>query len=219
MIFLTHIWKGMVITMHIDTNDLLHSILASFDRIDYVKSQDIPNIDLYMDQVTTFMDKNLRKSSRYPENDKVMTKTMINNYAKNDLLPPPIKKKYSKEHVLVLIFIYYYKGILSINDIQTLLQPITTQFFQTEGEFDITSVYDEVFGLEKEQIDALKKDVMEKYEYSTKTFEDAPEESKEFLKLFSFICLLSFDVYMKKLLIEKLVDEIKEKDPKSKKEK
>ena len=194
MIFLTHIWKGMVITMHIDTNDLLQSILASFDRIDYVKSQDIPNIDLYMDQVTTFMDKNLRKSSRYPENDKVMTKTMINNYAKNDLLPPPIKKKYSKEHVLVLIF-------------------------QTEGEFDITSVYDEVFGLEKEQIDALKKDVMEKYEYSTKTFEDAPEESKEFLKLFSFICLLSFDVYMKKLLIEKLVDEIKEKDPKSKKEK
>lgn len=209
----------MVITMHIDTNDLLQSILASFDRIDYVKSQDIPNIDLYMDQVTTFMDKNLRKSSRYPENDKVMTKTMINNYAKNDLLPPPIKKKYSKEHVLVLIFIYYYKGILSINDIQTLLQPITTQFFQTEGEFDITSVYDEVFGLEKEQIDALKKDVMEKYEYSTKTFEDAPEECKEFLKLFSFICLLSFDVYMKKLLIEKLVDEIKEKDPKSKKEK
>ena len=219
MIFLTHIWKGMVITMHIDTNDLLQSILASFDRIDYVKSQDIPNIDLYMDQVTTFMDKNLRKSSRYPENDKVMTKTMINNYAKNDLLPPPIKKKYSKEHVLVLIFIYYYKGILSINDIQTLLQPITTQFFQTEGEFDIASVYDEVFGLEKEQIDALKKDVMEKYEYSMKTFEDAPEESKEFLKLFSFICLLSFDVYMKKLLIEKLVDEIKEKDPKSKKEK
>ena len=205
--------------MNQDYTKLLGSILKNMALMDHIRPSEIPNIDLYMDQVTTFMDKNLRKSSRYPENDKVMTKTMINNYAKNDLLPPPIKKKYSKEHVLVLIFIYYYKGILSINDIQTLLQPITTQFFQTEEEFDITSVYDEVFGLEKEQIDALKKDVMEKYEYSTKTFEDAPEESKEFLKLFSFICLLSFDVYMKKLLIEKLVDEIKEKDPKSKKEK
>jgi len=203
--------------MHIDTNDLLESILASFDRIDYVKSQDIPNIDLYMDQVTTFMDKNLRKSARYPEDDKVMTKTMINNYAKNDLLPPPIKKKYSKEHVLVLIFIYYYKGILSINDIQTLLQPITSQFFQTEDDFNIASIYDEVFGLEKEQIDMLKKDVMEKYNCSSKTFEDAPEENKEFLKLFSFICLLSFDVYMKKMLIEKLIDEMK--DTKDKKEK
>lgn len=207
----------MVITMHIDTNDLLESILASFDRIDYVKSQDIPNIDLYMDQVTTFMDKNLRKSARYPEDDKVMTKTMINNYAKNDLLPPPIKKKYSKEHVLVLIFIYYYKGILSISDIQTLLQPITSQFFQTEDDFNIASIYDEVFGLEKEQIDMLKKDVMEKYNCSSKTFEDAPEENKEFLKLFSFICLLSFDVYMKKMLIEKLIDEMK--DTKDKKEK
>ncbi len=207
----------MVITMHIDTNDLLESILASFDRIDYVKSQDIPNIDLYMDQVTTFMDKNLRKSARYPEDDKVMTKTMINNYAKNDLLPPPIKKKYSKEHVLVLIFIYYYKGILSINDIQTLLQPITSQFFRTEDDFNIASIYDEVFGLEKEQIDMLKKDVMEKYNCSSKTFEDAPEENKEFLKLFSFICLLSFDVYMKKMLIEKLIDEMKEtKDKKEK---
>lgn len=207
----------MVITMHIDTNDLLESILASFDRIDYVKSQDIPNIDLYMDQVTTFMDKNLRKSARYPEDDKVMTKTMINNYAKNDLLPPPIKKKYSKEHVLVLIFIYYYKGILSINDIQTLLQPITSQFFQTEDDFNIASIYDEVFGLEKEQIDMLKKDVMEKYNCSSKTFEDAPEENKKFLKLFSFICLLSFDVYMKKMLIEKLIDEMKEtKDKKEK---
>ena len=203
--------------MHIDTNDLLESILASFDRIDYVKSQDIPNIDLYMDQVTTFMDKNLRKSARYPEDDKEMTKTMINNYAKNDLLPPPIKKKYSKEHVLVLIFIYYYKGILSINDIQTLLQPITSQFFRTEDDFNIASIYDEVFGLEKEQIDMLKKDVMEKYNCSSKTFEDAPEENKEFLKLFSFICLLSFDVYMKKMLIEKLIDEMK--DTKDKKEK
>ena len=83
--------------MHIDTKDLLNSILESFDRIDYVKSSDIPNIDLYMDQVTTFMDKNFRNTTRYPGDDKIMTKTMINNYAKNDLLPPPVRKKYSKE--------------------------------------------------------------------------------------------------------------------------
>lgn len=42
------------------------------------------------------------------------------------------------------------------------------------------------------------------------TFEDAPEESREFLKLFSFICFLSFDVYMKKQLIEKLIDTIRD---------
>lgn len=196
--------------MHIDTKDLLNSILASLDRVDYIKAMDIPNIDLYMDQVTTFMDNRLRKGARYPEQDKVMTKTMINNYAKNDLLPPPNKKKYSKEHILVLIFIYYYKGFLSIGDIQTLLQPITEKYFQTEKDFNIENIYEEVFQLQEEQIEVLKKDVMDKYEKASGTFSDVPEEEQEFLKKFSFICLLGFDVYMKKMLIEKLIDDLKD---------
>lgn len=195
--------------MHIDTKNLLNSIMESFDRISYVKSSDIPNIDLYMDQVTTFMDKNFRKTTRYPGDDKVMTKTMINNYAKNDLLPPPVRKKYSREHILVLIFIYYYKGILSISDIQTLLGPITEKFFHKEEAFDIQSVYEEVFRVGYDQIEALKQHVIAEYDCAMGTFEEAPEESREFLKLFSFICFLSFDVYMKKQLIEKLIDEIK----------
>jgi len=74
--------------MTIDTNDLLNSILGSLSRIDYIKPEEVPNIPLYMDQVTTFMDAQLASSKRYPE-DKILTKTMINNYAKNDLLPPP----------------------------------------------------------------------------------------------------------------------------------
>ena len=195
--------------MHIDTKNLLNSIMESFDRISYVKSSDIPNIDHYMDQVTTFMDKNFRKTTRYPGDDKVMTKTMINNYAKNDLLPPPVRKKYSREHILVLIFIYYYKGILSISDIQTLLGPITEKFFHKEEAFDIQSVYEEVFQVGYDQIEALKQHVIAEYDCAMGTFEDAPEENREFLKLFSFICFLSFDVYMKKQLIEKLIDEIK----------
>ncbi|MDE7269264.1 MAG: DUF1836 domain-containing protein, partial [Acetatifactor sp.] len=96
--------------MTINTEDLLNSILESLDRIDYINPSDIPNIDLYMDQVTTFMDSRLRAGVRNPGEDKILTKTMINNYAKNDLLPPPVKKKYSKEHIILLIFIYYYKN-------------------------------------------------------------------------------------------------------------
>ena len=48
----------------------------------------------------------------------------------------------------------------------------------------------------------------EKYLRAGKSFEDAPEEDKNFLQLFSFICMLSLDVYVKKLLIEKLVDQL-----------
>lgn len=64
-----------------NTKQFLSDILDEFNRIDYVKPEDIPNIDLYMDQVTTFMDSQLATSKRH-EDDKILTKTMINNYAK-----------------------------------------------------------------------------------------------------------------------------------------
>ena len=102
--------------MTIDNDDLLNSIMASLGRIDTISLGDMPNIDLYMDQLTTFMDERLRKATRHPGEDKILTKTMINNYAKNDLLPPPVRKKYSKDHLILLIFIFYLKNILSINE-------------------------------------------------------------------------------------------------------
>lgn len=193
--------------MTIDTNDMLNSILNSLSRIDYIKPGDIPNIPLYMDQVTTFMDAQLSASKRY-ESDKILTKTMINNYAKNDLLPPPTKKKYSKEHLLLLVFIYYFKNLLTITDIQALLKPITDKYFQDSDSLTLEDIYNEVFRLEKSQIDILKEDISNRYQLSRETFPDAPEEDQEFLKTFSFICLLSFDVYVKKQIIEKLIDQM-----------
>lgn len=191
--------------MTIDEKDLLNSILSSLNRIDYIKPEDIPNIDLYMDQVTTFMDEQLEATRRYPE-DKILTKTMINNYTKNNLLPPPDKKKYSKEHLLTLIFIYYFKGILSISDIQHLLNPITDRYFSGNSVLDLTAIYEEVFGLEKEEAGMLAKDITRKFHTSSHTFPDAPPEERENLQLFSFLCMLSFDVYVKKQLIEKIID-------------
>lgn len=199
--------------MNINNDDLLNSILESLESIEYIHPEDIPGIDLYMDQVTTFMDRKLRSTARYPGEDKILTKTMINNYAKNDLLPAPIKKKYSKEHILILVFIYYYKNILSIGDIQKLLKPITDNFFPGDKRFGIEDIYSEVFSMQKDEIETLKKDVIEKYKKSQETFAEAPEKNQEFLKKFSFICMLTFDVYVKKLMIEKMIDELIEEKP------
>ena len=188
-----------------DTKKFLSDLLAELQRIDYVRPEDIPNIDLYMDQITTFMDSQLEASKRHAD-DKILTKTMINNYAKNNLLPPPEKKKYTKEHVLTLIFIYYFKNILSISDIQTLLGPITEKYFKSVTEKDMTYIYQEVFSMEQSQIRYLEKDLMRRFKSAGEIFEDADPEDKEFLHQFSFICLLSFDVYMKKMIIENMID-------------
>ena len=73
----------------------LEQLLTILNENDFIEASEFPNIDLYMDQLTTFMDKNLASGKR-SEDDKILTKTMINNYAKNGLLPSPEKKQYSK---------------------------------------------------------------------------------------------------------------------------
>lgn len=193
-----------------DVREFLDAMITKLQAIDYVKPEDIPNIDLYMDQITTFMDTQLAACKRR-EDDKILTKTMINNYAKNDLLPPPSKKKYSKEHVLTLIFIYYLKNILSISDIQSILNPLTEKYFGNESGFDMKDVYNEVFTLENSESQKLLKDLGKKYRISNETFSNFPEEDQEFLHTFSFICLLSYDVYIKKMIIEHTIDELNAK--------
>ena len=197
--------------MTLDNEDILNSILASLNRIENIKLEDIPNIDLYMDQLTTFMEEKLRKTTRYPNEDKVLTKTMINNYAKNDLLPPPVRKKYSKDHLILLIFIYYFKNILSINDIQTLLGPVKERFHTSDTDnLTLSDIYKVLCEQDAQEVEAVKEDVTRKYHIAQEAFTDAPEELKDKMQMFSFISLLSYDVYVKKLIIEKLLDNYKE---------
>ncbi len=195
--------------MNIELDNLLNSILNSLNELDYIKARDIPGIDLYMDQVLTLMEENLRNSTRYPETDKLLTKTMINNYAKEDMFPPPVKKKYTKEHVLYLIFIYYYKGIMSLDDIKTLFEPIARDFFGKEEGTGMEEIYNEIWKIEFSQIEQFKKDIIRKYNKAETSFEHLPEEERDYLKKFAFICELGFDVYVKKLIAEKMIDEIR----------
>ena len=193
--------------MENDVKEFLSELLKQLKSIDYIKPEDIPNIDLYMDQVTTFMDEQLAASKRY-ESDKILTKTMINNYAKNNLLPSPVKKKYSKEHIYILTFIYYFKNILSISDIQKMLNPLTEKFFDEGSKPDLDYIYKEIFSMESSLARPLSKDIFAKSEQASNAFTDVKDDDdREFLQFFSLVCLLSFDVYMKKNMIESLIDD------------
>ena len=114
---------GKETSMDDQTKQILTSLLGDFQNLDYVNPGEIPDIPLYMDQITTFMENKLSSCKRYP-GDKILTKTMINNYTKNNLIPPPVKKKYSRDHLILLLFVYYLKDFLSNSDIETLLKPL-----------------------------------------------------------------------------------------------
>lgn len=191
---------------------LLGEILTKIATTDQIRPSKVPDIDLYMDQVTHFMDEHLKESKRY-DDDKILTKTMINNYAKNKLLPPPTKKRYSREHMYVLLFIYYFKGFLSLADIQSILGPITDRFFEGEEGFNIKDIYEEIYSLSEEQVSKSAREIMNSFHTASHSFEDCPEEDRDFLQMFSFICLLGFDIYLKKEVIEKMIDAFSQNIP------
>lgn len=187
-------------------NKEMLDLIRSIHNIDYVSPEEIPNIDLYMDQITTFMDEHLASSKRF-EDDKILTKTMINNYTKNALLPPSNKKKYSKEHMILLIFIYYFKNFLSISDIKSILKPISDSFFDNKDGWNLDDVYEEIFKLQLDTIDSQVRDIIRKLNKSGNTFQDMEnEEERKKLTNFAFISMLSFDIWVKKNIIENMID-------------
>lgn len=157
--------------MNTDIDRLLKKII---DETDLIKVDDIPNIDLYMDQVTTFMDKHLHGTRRF-DDDKALTKTMINNYAKNDLLPSPEKKKYTKQHIMLLTFIYYYKNVMPISDIKKLIQPITDNYYQTNGSTNLQDIYLEIETFIEGIAQAIKDDVAAKKNIADQSFSNMPD--------------------------------------------
>lgn len=176
-------------------------------HLDYIVPEDIPDIELYMDQITTFMDQQLGSNKRFEE-DKILTKTMINNYTKNDLLPPPVKKKYSKNHIILLIYIYYLKNFLSINDIKMLFAPMIEKYFDASKQEvpNLFSIYSDIYDLEKIESGYIEKSLFSAHRLADTKF-DAKEEP--YLHALAYISILSYDIYAKKQLIETLIDSIK----------
>ena len=187
-------------------DELISRVFDSFSLLGAVPPSDIPRIDLYMDQVTTFMEQHLHNAKRRDE-DKILTKTMINNYAKNKLLPPPDKKKYSGEHMLLLVFIYYFKSVLPLQDIQAMLGPLCEHYFKNTEGINIQSIYDEVFRISEEDLNHMREEVLRLHKSAYSRFADAPEADKDFLRFFTLITYLLLDVYMKKNLISSLIDD------------
>ncbi|RPF49095.1 uncharacterized protein DUF1836 [Hydrogenoanaerobacterium saccharovorans] len=113
-----------------ELNGFVNKVLCDSD----IHSTEIPDIDLYMDQIITLFEGKLSGNKRRPE-DKLLTKTMINNYSKEGLLHQIKGKKYSKEHIIQILLIYNLKQTLSIQDIKSVLNA-------TNGDGEITELYD-----------------------------------------------------------------------------
>lgn len=172
--------------------------IASF-RID-----DVPDIDLYMDQVTTYLNKIFDSSKRY-DDDKLLTKTMINNYAKSRLLPAPEKKKYSKDHIIILAMIFFFKNVISINDVTTILSPLINQHFHNDDS-PIENIVNTFLDYTKNN--DITNSIVKECEDSSHMFENIEDDDKEYLQTLGFISILCYEMFARKMMIERLIDSL-----------
>ncbi|WP_298125819.1 DUF1836 domain-containing protein [uncultured Clostridium sp.] len=179
-------------------------ILNNLNLENNIKLDEIPEIDLYMDQVIQLFESKLSEQ-KSNEDEKILTKTMINNYAKGKLLLPIKNKKYSKEHIILMSLIYNLKGALSINDIKASLEEIIDN--PEEERHSLRDLYTCFLENCINDESNFKEDVINKI----KKIDDKIEKNKllndEFEKRFLLLCSLVNMSNMYRRMSEKLIDE------------
>jgi hypothetical protein len=192
-----------------DKNEL-DNLIDNLYLDEIIELDEIPELDLYMDQVIQLFENKYNKTLRNEE-DKVLTKTMINNYAKDKIFMPIKNKKYSKEHLILISLIYELKGSLSISDIKKVLTPIVSTFNNNE-EYDIRSLYRDYAEVYGEDVNLFKESAADRLKY----IEDKLKVEKGILDGFNRkLILLSSLVNMSNFyrrLAEKVVDDINSSD-------
>lgn len=184
------------------TEEQILNLIDTLQSDSQITIQDIPDLDLYMDQLITLFEKHLSTTKRRPE-DKLLTKTMINNYTKNKLLIPAQKKKYTVDHVLLMLLIYQLKQVTSMEDIKTLFGFLKDE--ETVDHEKLQFVYQKYLDSQTGQLGALKDDARRIVKNVKEKTADSNMESTDSI----LMCLLLFQQSLNyKRLAEKLLDEM-----------
>lgn len=119
-----------------DINKSLKIWLEEIDKFELTKYESLPDIDLYMDQMLTYLDRQLHTFA-VSTLDKQITSSMINNYVKGDCIPSPISKKYNKEHIALILQICLLKRATNISDIKQIIDSLyqNSNFMETYNDF------------------------------------------------------------------------------------
>jgi uncharacterized protein YeeX (DUF496 family) len=172
-----------------------------------IRSNDFPEMEIYMDQAETFLNKELSVYKK-SERDKVITKTMIGNYVKHNMLPRPVNKKYSKDHLILLTLIFYLKGTFQMEEIEKIVKPLIDNYnSQFDDKYDLSSLYEGILEVQAAELETLSRSVNETINESKYRLREAGLSDDDVLELFMLIANLSMKADAQKFLAHKLLRE------------
>ena len=182
-------------------NKLVEEIIGTKD----ITLMEIPCVDLYMDQVTTFFNEKLGTLKRN-EDDKILTKTMINNYTKDKVLMPAKNKKYTNEHMILLMLIYNLKQTISINDINTIFDSIIDIKAPKETNNSLENLYNNFLDIKEVENQNFVNDIDKDSEFIKSKIKEMGKVDGELIELILMVLLLINKANMQKRMAEKLID-------------
>ena len=168
--------------------ETLETLVEKESQKSSIMSKDIPDLDLYMDQIMTLFEIHLANHKKN-EDDKLLTKTMINNYSKAKVITPVKGKKYTKEQIIQMLMIYQLKNNLSIQEIKDLLIPIY------ESNTDLSKLYDQ--HSINQQLQKMIQQIIKDYQLDINQYHD----------LFLLIASLSTLSYSLNNIAESIIEE------------
>ncbi|MCY6960164.1 DUF1836 domain-containing protein [Clostridium brassicae] len=183
--------------------DILNTI-NNLNLKEEIELIDIPKLDLYMDQVITLFETGLNGSKRN-EDDKILTKTMINNYTKDKILMPAKNKKYSRNHIIMMILIYNLKQSLAITDIKTLLSQIVENFNIDEEGLELDKLYEIFLNIKNIESDNFNNQIGEKLDLILNEVSNLNQNS-DYYKILLTVLMLINKSNMYKKLAENIID-------------
>lgn len=196
------------------TKELAESYLKS----GIISGKNFPDMELYIDQMVKYLNNELMIYGD-GENGPI-TKAMISNYTKHKMLPRPVGKRYTKEHLIFCSLVYYLKGCFSMDEIQRLMKPLLKNYTSDwDDKIDIESMYKEIIAfVQKTEADLPSR--MDKQMSDIKKFLDnrdaADDDTSE---LMMFITSLIMRSNAERFIAQKLLDEFFEDISKSGKKK
>ena len=172
-----------------------------------ISLEEFPDMEIYMDQAETFINKELSVYKKN-EKDKVITKTMIGNYVKHNMLPRPSNKKYSRDHLILLTLIYYLKGTFQMDEIEKLMKPLIDNYnSEFDDKINLMNIYDGILAVQETERDTMAQKTREMIENIKYHLKEAELSDDDMLELFMLIVNLSMKADAQKFLAQQLLRE------------
>ena len=179
--------------------------LEKLKKAGLITTSDLPEMNLYIDQVSTVFQKYLDQLDGNLA-DKYVTKPMINNYAKRGLIARPDGKRYTKDHMIMIAMVIYLRSIFKMEDISKIMKPLIDGF---RSEYDDTIRPEVVFSLAQEATENSRNEFFKGIDESVSVIKNSIEDTDlagdQRMEVLVLILTLAMRAEMEKYLADRLM--------------